>query len=903
MATYSATSRALKDASQSNLSKEEKQLENIKRITFKDLEPLSVEDVLLAFLQSEEAYVDVALRSLVDFVKRLKTRDIPGVDEDVIFKMFSNIEAIYDFNQEFLKDLKDLTAEGRLLSDLGKTVVSLGPFFKLYGLYVNSQQDASELYRKTALENQKFAKLAKENFQQTGFKLSALMELPVARLPQYLIYLGTLILKLQGTEYEYSIGDIQDGIQQIKNTLDVIAQQLRDKNAREAVVKLQLDVFKNNVNLVDPSRYLIKRGQVTLINQQKSLFQSAKEKVFAALFNDMFMIVNSNGTPKKIIRSRSATVDKVADNSLQAYKNAFRISDGNTSFILECNSENAVETWVAEIQGTIDTQRGSIIGAHIGDDYFEKMIMKKAAQVPLVDAKQVQRELSIRKNLERTQELQRSQSLKGGFEAKNDEYQVSAPPPSRGARNAPAPSQDGYYNAPAQAGRSARNGPAPGRAGRNAPSPSAQSDYYSPPPQSTRGIRNAPPVQEIYYDDDAQSEYYYQPPAPAPAPARNTRNQPQDPRNGRNANKGPATGRAPANSRAPAAPPAPPAPPAPAAAPAPARRQPAVAAVTAPRGPAPGRVLAGGGAKTTKTPAPPSAMYPDDDYYQESYQPPAPAKRVQVTKKPLKAAAPPAPEEYDYPDNYSTSSKKPAGLKSSPKPPSSPAYDQSYIAAPKAAVPKPSRKPKPPVANSYGAGDYSEAYETESVMSYQSNGAGYQYVDDNLSVTGSSKGSKKPAKAVKAAKAAPMYDEYGYAYDQGYGAQSGYAEQQYENYNGYGNSYGYGYEQDQFSYDQGYEAQAYTPQAPEPEPVQEEEEPRGGLLAEIRQGIKLKKVADTEKRDYSAPAVGKESSNLAKKAAGVGLEADLAKALAGFQKAVQGVDDDDDPSKNDFDDF
>eukprot|EP00475_Leptophrys_vorax_P004621 TRINITY_DN1275_c0_g2_i2.p1 TRINITY_DN1275_c0_g2~~TRINITY_DN1275_c0_g2_i2.p1 ORF type:complete len:658 (+),score=180.09 TRINITY_DN1275_c0_g2_i2:139-1974(+) len=506
---------ALRKAELANLSKEEKTIESVRKINFRDLENLTVEQLLFAFLRSEETYTDVALKALVDFVKRLRVKKISAVDEAMILKMFLNIEAIYDFNCEFLADLKNLTAEGKLLSDLAKTVVAMGPFFKLYGVYVNAQQDASETYRKLANDSSKFAKMLQENHAATGFKVSTLMEIPTLRLPQYLIYLGSLAIKLSShPEYSIYMEDVQTAIAQLKNTLDSIASTLRDKNAREAVVKLQMEVFKGGVALVDPGRYLIKKGRLILVAQEKSLFRSSKEKILVALFNDMFMIVNSGGSIRKILRVRSIRVDELADNSVQKIKNGFRLSDGVNIYNIECPSQSSRNSWMEEIQDAIDMQTGSVLGSNIDDDYFEKMILKKVPQVALVDSKQIQRDIGAK---------QSTDPQVGGlqFEQKTDDYgsnDFEPAPPTRYAASAaavPPPPPAPVATSPA-AGRGAPPpppvaAPSPSRALPPAPAPSApaaapRATRQIPPPAPSgafrRGAAPPPPPQANNYGGD-----------------------------------------------------------------------------------------------------------------------------------------------------------------------------------------------------------------------------------------------------------------------------------------------------------------------------------------------------------------------------------------------------------------
>jgi hypothetical protein len=285
----------------------------------------------------------------------------------------------------------------------------LAPFFKLYAVFINSHQDALEEYRKLASENSKFCKFTREHFDSTKLRISMLMEIPVLRLPQYLVYLGSLSIKLELEGYYDLNQEIDDAINSVKNTLDAIALQLRDKNAREAVIKAQIEVFKNSVCIVDPSRYMIKRGQLTMINLEKSFFQSAKEKVYLVLFNDMLIVATISGTVKKIFRLRILSAAPLSSqNSEVVSDNGIRISDGKTSLVFEASSDINIKSWIREISDAVELQQGSLVGSHITDEYFEKMILLKAPQVPLIDSSKLSLEISKKKSdLSKTTQFQK----------------------------------------------------------------------------------------------------------------------------------------------------------------------------------------------------------------------------------------------------------------------------------------------------------------------------------------------------------------------------------------------------------------------------------------------------------------------------------------------------------------
>jgi len=90
---------------------------------------------------------------------------------------------------------------------------------------------------------------------------------------------------------------------------------------------------------------------------------------------------------RKILRLRSLQCTDVSETS-------FQITDSNgQSVVCECASKMENSTWIKAITAASEYQSSSLIGVHISDEDFEKMVLKKIAQIPLVDSNTVKREI------------------------------------------------------------------------------------------------------------------------------------------------------------------------------------------------------------------------------------------------------------------------------------------------------------------------------------------------------------------------------------------------------------------------------------------------------------------------------------------------------------------------------
>eukprot|EP00475_Leptophrys_vorax_P029345 TRINITY_DN429_c0_g1_i2.p1 TRINITY_DN429_c0_g1~~TRINITY_DN429_c0_g1_i2.p1 ORF type:complete len:486 (-),score=110.22 TRINITY_DN429_c0_g1_i2:131-1588(-) len=357
-------------------------------ITLKDVESMNLKQICLALVKSEEDYVQLALGSLVEFFSLLRIARLSSIDDEIIGKVMVKLESLQQVHNILLQDLKGLIAQKKLIKGMANEFIAFAPFLKVYSSYISAYESIiSYFYGKESTSN-KFADFVSRQQVASGFRYNTLLEIPNHRLSQYIVYLTALQSKFAETGDTDSANEAKDALKQIQGTLDIVSFQVKDKTSRVAVVTAQEEICAGTVAIVDPARYLVKQGRLN-IQYRRTLLNDIKDKTFLVmLFNDMLMIVDTDilVSVRKILRLRSLTC-KLNDGE----NRTFKITDANNQCVIcEANSDADCASWVDEITKAAEYQSASLVGAHISDEDFEKMIMKKIPQIPLVDAGTVQ---------------------------------------------------------------------------------------------------------------------------------------------------------------------------------------------------------------------------------------------------------------------------------------------------------------------------------------------------------------------------------------------------------------------------------------------------------------------------------------------------------------------------------
>jgi hypothetical protein len=363
-------------------------------ITAKDMSSLNMKQICLAIVKSEEDYVSLALNNAVEFFTLLRGEKGTTVEEDFTSKLLVKLESLQQVHNILLQDLRALIAQRRLIKGIATEFINFAPFLKVYSTYISSYDSVLQYLFERESSNAKFAAFIQRQFASTGYRYNTLLEMPNHRLSQYIVYLAALQEKFEEAGDPDSAQEVKDALKQVQDTLDIVTFQVKDKVQRVAVVQIQEEVLGGSVAIVDPARYMVKQGSLSIQYRGKLMNDIKDKKFLLVLFNDMLMIVATDllVSVKKILRMRSLTCKSVSDTS-------FQITDANGQSVV-CVAASSLDcaTWVQEITAAAEYQSKTLIGVHISDEDFEKMIQKKIPQIPLVDASTVQK--AVRANRE-----------------------------------------------------------------------------------------------------------------------------------------------------------------------------------------------------------------------------------------------------------------------------------------------------------------------------------------------------------------------------------------------------------------------------------------------------------------------------------------------------------------------
>eukprot|EP00457_Paulinella_chromatophora_P001600 gb/GEZN01001602.1/.p1 GENE.gb/GEZN01001602.1/~~gb/GEZN01001602.1/.p1 ORF type:complete len:625 (+),score=122.92 gb/GEZN01001602.1/:258-1877(+) len=314
------------------------------------------------------------------------------LNEQDINTIFLNMPNIYDFNNRMKVALVKLRMEGPgpFLQKLGSTLKDFIPFFKLYTSFIKTYRKAAASLIE-ARKRSRFAAFLQLNELCAGHSADALLQLPVSRLPQYLIYLGAIYQNMD--QSSTAANELAVAIMEVQQVTDDIATSLRDQVARKLVHTVQTQVFGNKVALISPHRFVVKHGNLKRVLAKK-MFSARTKMQIVILFNDMIVYgtrrgMITSGTCQKISRLPGLSVSDEPDAA--DYKNAFRIrrtgDSVETSMDVLFSAQNPKEKqkWIDNIGSVIASYEENAATVHVkqvSDTEFEDVIFKRQIDGP-----------------------------------------------------------------------------------------------------------------------------------------------------------------------------------------------------------------------------------------------------------------------------------------------------------------------------------------------------------------------------------------------------------------------------------------------------------------------------------------------------------------------------------------
>ncbi|XP_014015021.2 uncharacterized protein spata13 isoform X2 [Salmo salar] len=213
----------------------------------------------------------------------------PGMFTELQLKtIFSNIEDIYKFQRQFLKDLeRKYNTDQPHLSEIGACFLLQGEGFSIYSEYCNTHPAAcGELQRLMKLSRYKhFFEACRLLQQMIDISIAGFLLTPVQKICKYPLQLGELLKYTPKDHSDY--GGVSDAYETMKNVASLINEGKRRLESVDAIAHWQVAILHwEGVDVLERSSELIHSGELTRIvrqgnkTQQRSFFLFDHQLVF-----------------------------------------------------------------------------------------------------------------------------------------------------------------------------------------------------------------------------------------------------------------------------------------------------------------------------------------------------------------------------------------------------------------------------------------------------------------------------------------------------------------------------------------------------------------------------------------------------------------------------------------------
>uniref|UniRef100_A0A673Y5A0 Spermatosis associated 13 n=1 Tax=Salmo trutta TaxID=8032 RepID=A0A673Y5A0_SALTR len=213
----------------------------------------------------------------------------PGMFTELQLKtIFSNIEDIYKFQRQFLKDLeRKYNTDQPHLSEIGACFLLQGEGFSIYSEYCNTHPAAcGELQRLMKLGRYKhFFEACRLLQQMIDISIAGFLLTPVQKICKYPLQLGELLKYTPKDHSDY--GGVSDAYEAMKNVASLINEGKRRLESVDAIAHWQVAILHwEGADVLERSSELIHSGELTRIvrqgnkTQQRSFFLFDHQLVF-----------------------------------------------------------------------------------------------------------------------------------------------------------------------------------------------------------------------------------------------------------------------------------------------------------------------------------------------------------------------------------------------------------------------------------------------------------------------------------------------------------------------------------------------------------------------------------------------------------------------------------------------
>ncbi|KAM3593083.1 uncharacterized protein V6R79_005799 [Siganus canaliculatus] len=243
-------------------------------------------NVVREIMNTERIYIK-HLKDICDGYIRQCRKHMDMFNELQLKTIFSNIEDIYKFQRQFLRDLeKNYNKEQPHLSEIGSCFLLQGEGFSIYSDYCNTHPAAcAELQRLMKSGKYKhFFEACRLLQQMIDISIAGFLLTPVQKICKYPLQLGELLKYTPKDHSDYS--GVSNAYEAMKNVASLINERKRRLESVDAIAHWQVAILHwEGTNVLERSSELIHSGEMTRVvrqgkMQQRSFFLFDHQLVF-----------------------------------------------------------------------------------------------------------------------------------------------------------------------------------------------------------------------------------------------------------------------------------------------------------------------------------------------------------------------------------------------------------------------------------------------------------------------------------------------------------------------------------------------------------------------------------------------------------------------------------------------
>lgn len=257
---------------------------------------------------TEETYVDGLRRIVKGVMLRIKKYAELGrelLTERDLLLIFSNIEVIFSYHEEFLLELQILREQGQLLQpDFLECISKFSPFFSVYTVYTRNFSEGVAAMRTLRAKRKEFQFFMNVFELSEECKIHDLMILPIQRLPRYILLLKSLDEHADpGSKFHV---ELSRAILTVSQLADNVNQSMHMRDAKDQVMalKARIEGMPSTFELSIPSRFFVREGQ--LLVWHKAVGHKRGKKGYGFLFNDLLVLTSVPKGKHQSCRFRSS---------------------------------------------------------------------------------------------------------------------------------------------------------------------------------------------------------------------------------------------------------------------------------------------------------------------------------------------------------------------------------------------------------------------------------------------------------------------------------------------------------------------------------------------------------------------------------------------------------------------